>query len=246
MTVSVRARTDVVPGLGPAAGMVGQVCVLVVLAATVGLSLAGWIAGAAYAVLIQAMLTRGLYRSGARTLGPANTVTLARAVLVGGVTALVAHSIGHRTSVAVLVTIAAVALALDAVDGQVARRTGSTTELGARFDMEIDAFLILVLSVYVSQSLGWWVLAIGLFRYAFVAAAWPLPWLAAELPPRFSRKVVAAIQGVVLAVAASGLLPTLVAVAAVGAALAVLAWAFGRDVGWLWGNRHVYAATVRG
>ena len=39
------------------------------------------------------------------------------------------------------------ALALDGVDGQVARRTGTASELGARFDMEVDAFLILVLSV---------------------------------------------------------------------------------------------------
>ena len=36
---------------------------------------------------------------------------------------------------------------LDAVDGHVARRTGTATAFGARFDMEVDAFLIVVLSV---------------------------------------------------------------------------------------------------
>ena len=36
--------------------------------------------------------------------------------------------------------------------------------------MEVDAFLLLVLSAYVAQDLGWWVLSIGLLRYAFVAA----------------------------------------------------------------------------
>ena len=41
---------------------------------------------------------------------------------------------------------------LDAVDGQVARRTGTVSALGARFDMEVDAFLILVLSVYVAPD----------------------------------------------------------------------------------------------
>ena len=49
--------------------------------------------------------------------------------------------------------------------------------------MEVDAFLLLVLSAYVGQDLGWWVLVIGLLRYAFVAAGWALPWMRATLPP---------------------------------------------------------------
>ncbi len=40
-----------------------------------------------------------------------------------------------------LVALASAALVLDAVDGQVARRTGTATALGARFDGEVDAFL---------------------------------------------------------------------------------------------------------
>ena len=46
------------------------------------------------------------------------------------------------------------ALILDAVDGWLARRTRTATELGARFDMEVDAFLILALSVFVSRAAG--------------------------------------------------------------------------------------------
>jgi hypothetical protein len=38
--------------------------------------------------------------------------------------------------------------------------------------MEVDAFLIMVLSVYVARESCWWVLAMGLARYAFVAAGW--------------------------------------------------------------------------
>ena len=86
--------------------------------------------------------------------------------------ALVVESVLRPEPVALLVRLAAVALALDAVDGWVARRTGTVSELGARFDMEADAFLILVLSGFVADSLGGWVLAIGLMRYAFVAAGW--------------------------------------------------------------------------
>ena len=64
-----------------------------------------------------------------------------------------------------LVLLASVALALDAVDGRVARRTGTVSALGGRFDMEVDAFLILVLSVQVARDHGLWVLVIGAARY---------------------------------------------------------------------------------
>jgi phosphatidylglycerophosphate synthase len=132
------------------------------------------------------------------------------------------------------VTIAAVALAMDGVDGQIARRTGTTTPLGARFDMEVDAFLILVLSGAAAIEFGWWALAIGAFRYVFVAASWVAPWLNAPLPPKFSRKVVAAQQGVMLAVVVSGLLPAWLALAALIIALGSLTWSFGRDIAWLY------------
>ena len=125
-------------------------------------------------------------------------MTLARATLAVGVAALVADSFGEPAPVTMLVSLAALALALDAVDGWVARRTRTTATLGAHFDGEVDAFLILVLSVYVARSAGAWVLAIGAARYAFLAAGWPLPWMRAPLPPRYWRKVVAATQGIVL------------------------------------------------
>ncbi|WP_422773623.1 CDP-alcohol phosphatidyltransferase family protein [Plantactinospora sp. WMMC1484] len=229
---------------GPAVGLAVQFVVLAALGATIGLGPAGWLAGSAYAVVTWLLLSRGLRRSGASMLGAANRVTLARSILVGAVTALVAASFWSPAPVALLVSVAAVALALDWVDGQVARRTGTSTALGARFDMEVDAFLILALSVYLAQSLGAWVLAIGALRYAFVAAARALPWLNAALPHRFSRKTVAALQGIVLAAAGSGLLPGLLAQSTVVLALVLLCWSFGRDVGWLWRARHRYATPA--
>jgi len=90
--------------------------------------------------------------------------------------------------------------------------------------MEIDAFLILVLSVYAGDRFGWWTVALGAYRYLFVAASWALPWLNAALPPKFSRKVVAALQGVVLAVATAHLLPYSVTMAALAVALGTLTW----------------------
>src|SRR5215831_12467345 len=193
--------------LAPTIGLVAQVTLLAVLGATVRLGEIAWFVGVAYAIVVWALLTRGLEHSGVGSFGPANWITLSRTALVGAVTALVVEAFHRDPALPALVTITAVALVLDGVDGQVARRTGTTSGLGARFDMEVDAFLILVLSVYMTTALGAWVLAIGAMRYLFVAASWFLPWMRGQLPPRFWRKVVAAVQGVALLVAAAGVLP---------------------------------------
>ncbi|MFG2141454.1 CDP-alcohol phosphatidyltransferase family protein [Streptomyces sp. NPDC048650] len=224
------------------AGMAVQLLVLEVLCRAIGLDTAGWLTGVLFAVVTWAVLTVALHRSWSGPFGPANRVTLARAILVGCVAALVADSFAHRVPVPLLVALATVALILDAVDGQVARRTGTATALGARFDMEVDAFLILVLSVYVALPLGAWVLLIGLMRYAFVAASWVLPWLRGGLPHSMARKAVAALQGIALVVAGAGIVPPAWSLLAVGAALALLVWSFGRDVAWLWRVREETAA----
>ncbi len=211
------------------------VALLALLTRVAGLEPPGWLAATAFAVAGWAVLVEALPRYEVRRFGPADLVTLTRAVLVGGVTALVADTGHPRGSVWPLVVLAAVALAMDAVDGRVARRTGTTSEFGARFDMEVDAFLILVLSAFVATSLGWWVLAIGAMRYLFVAAGRVWPWLRAPLPARVSSKAVAAAQGIVLA--AATLLPTTPAAVLVASALAALVWSFAHDIRWLHGHR---------
>jgi len=222
----------------PAAGLIAQVGLVALLAETAGLGTAGWVVGVACAVTMAVALTSGLARRPGDRLGPASWVTLARATLAVGVAALVADSFAHRTPVALLVTLSAVALALDAADGWVARRTGTATALGARFDGEVDAFLILALSVYVASAYGAWVLAIGAARYAFLAGEWGLPWMRTTLPPRRWRKVVAAAQGVVLTVAAAEALPRALAQALLAAALIALAASVGECTWWLWRRRH--------
>ena len=205
-----------------------------------GLPAIGWWAALGYLVVSTALLLRGLRRGRAVRFGWANVVTSTRSALVGIITGLVVASVIEPIPIPLLIGLAVPALALDAVDGWVARRTDSITELGARFDMEVDAFLLLVLSAFVAQLLGPWVLAIGLMRYAFVVAGWMLPWMRGQLPPRYWRKVVTAVQGIALALAASGLAPTLAGVA-VAIALALLVESFGRDVIWL-ALRHRSAA----
>ena len=241
--------------IGPLLGLVAQFVLLAVLAATVGLGLFGGLVGIAVGAATNAALVFGLERRGQDALGPADRVTLARATLVGGVAALAADSLvastqvttglSVRASTPVMVALATVALVLDAVDGRVARRTSTCSALGARFDMEVDAFLILVLSVYLVPSLGGWVLAIGAARYAFVAAGMLLPWLRGSLPPRYWRKVVAAIQGIALTAAAAQVLPHPATAAVLLISLALLTESFGRDVAVLSRSRRIRPTAAR-
>ncbi|HVX42339.1 MAG TPA: CDP-alcohol phosphatidyltransferase family protein [Mycobacteriales bacterium] len=187
-----------------------------------------WFVGLACGWAITALLELGLRRVG-EPARPADRVTLFRAVLAAGAAGMVFNPAGP-----VLVVTAAVALALDAVDGQVARRTGTARPLGARFDMEVDAFLILVLSIGVARQYGWWVLAIGLARYAFLGAARILPWLTGPTPPRYWRKAVAAIQGIVLTLALTGWLDRLIGRFVTGLALTLLLISFGTQIAGLY------------
>jgi phosphatidylglycerophosphate synthase len=214
-------------------GVLATAALLGVVSATAGLDVAGWIAGLASGTAATGLMATARKRSDQPLILPADWVTLTRAVLCAGVAGLVADSFGRPVPITAMVTLAAIALALDAVDGQVARRTGTATPLGGRLDGEVDAFLILVLSVAVSRNYGSWVLLIGAARYALLLAGWLIPWLAAPLPPRYWRKVVAAIQGIVLTVAVSGVISPLTGMIAVAAALLLLAESFGRDVIWL-------------
>jgi phosphatidylglycerophosphate synthase len=168
--------------------------------------------------------------------GPADWVTLTRAVLTCCVAALTAASFAGQVRVGAVVLLGCVALALDWVDGRVARRTGTASEFGAAFDMEVDAFLVLVLSVFVARWAGPWVLMTGAARYALLLAGWWLPWLRRPMPDRYWAKVVAAIQGIVLVIAAAGVLPRPLVLITLAVALGLLAASFGHQVWWLWSN----------
>lgn len=122
----------------------------------------------------------------ASTLGAANLVTLAR----GGLVAVLIAFVGETHEGWAAFAIATAALVLDGVDGWVARKLEISSSFGARFDMETDAFSLLVIAGLVWQfdKAGPWVLLAGLMRYAFVAAAGAAPYLAGPLLPSLRRK----------------------------------------------------------
>lgn len=130
---------------------------------------------------------------------------------------------------------AAILLALDGVDGWVARRQRLASPFGARFDLETDALTILALSALALAlgKAGPWVLALGLMRYAFVAAGWLWPSLARPLPPSLRRKTVCVVQIAVLGALIAPVLVPPVSSALAAAALLALAWSFALDLAWL-------------
>jgi phosphatidylglycerophosphate synthase len=159
---------------------------------------------------------------------PADRVTFARAALACGCAAMTALAlIGPAPARnGWLFGLSVPTLLLDAVDGQVARRTGTATDAGGRLDMEIDAVVLVVLSLAVASALGWWVVLIGAMRYLYAAATWVRPRLATPLPRSRFRVVVAGVQGAALAGALAPFAPTPLATSAVAAALALLLASF--------------------
>lgn len=163
---------------------------------------------------------------------PADRVTLLRAVLAGGCTTLVVLSVFADVPSRswILFALATPALLLDAVDGWVARKTGTANPHGARLDMETDAAFLAVLSIPVAFFVGPWALAIGAMRYVFVAASWWRPALRQKLNYSSFRRITAGFQGVTLVFVLMPIVPFAVAVPITAVALVLLIVSFGKDI----------------
>jgi phosphatidylglycerophosphate synthase len=170
--------------------------------------------------------------------GLANWTTTARAALA----ALVAGFVGEPADWASAAAIAGVALAvavLDGVDGWLARRGRLQSSFGARFDMEVDALLLMALAIlawHYGKS-GAWVLLSGWLRYLFVAGGGFFPWLSRPLPHSRRRQTVCVIQTVGLILACAPVIPSPTSDVLAAIALCALAWSCRVDVRWLWRTR---------
>lgn len=192
-------------------------------------------AAVVFAVMMAVVVaTVGAHHPFAR-FGPANYVTMLRAAMVSLAATLLLEPASNEVAWFVVGATACLA-ALDGLDGWLARRTGLASDFGARFDVEVDALLILVLSLFVwrHDKAGVWVLACGLMRYGFVAAGWLLPWMAGPLKPTLRGKTVAVGQYAGLGLALAPMVPYPASRVVAAITLATLVWSFGIDVRRLW------------
>jgi phosphatidylglycerophosphate synthase len=166
-------------------------------------------------------------------LGPANQVTLGRLAL----TALLGGFLGEAPAAVAgtAAALAAVVLLLDGVDGWLARRGGWASPFGARFDMETDALLVLLMAALAWQldKAGAWVLLSGAMRYLFVAAGVFLPWMRRPLPESRRRKTVCVLQVLSLLLALTPWLERPWSEALAAAGLLLLCYSFLVDIVWL-------------
>jgi len=166
--------------------------------------------------------------------------------LVGGLCLLIVRPPTFTTGV-IAAVVAAVVTALDGLDGWLARRTKMSSPFGARFDMEVDAALIFVLSILACKygKAGTWLLAAGLMRYVFVAAGRLWPWMRGPLPQTQRAKIICIVQVCALIVLMiPQVRPPISSVVAL-AGVALLSYSFLIDTLWLWDHRAVDAPRDR-
>jgi phosphatidylglycerophosphate synthase len=121
---------------------------------------------------------RGAYTPSGR-FGRANAVTCLRLVLV-----LVLTSPAKWLDSNLAAALVGLVMALDLLDGWLARSRGDASAFGAHFDMETDALLVFVITLrlWLVEGYGAWVLCAGLWRYVYVLALWLLPGRGREAP----------------------------------------------------------------
>lgn len=168
---------------------------------------------------------------------PANVVTAVRGVGALLCAALVGVDLlDHPSSASwILAVVAAPTLLLDIVDGQVARRTGTVSEFGGQFDMEVDAFMVGVVSVHAAMAahppaIAVLALFVGAMRYLLAVATWWRGTWRNPVSPRPFRKIVAASVAALLWVTTTPVTPSMVTALCVVVSFALLTWSFGTQI----------------
>jgi phosphatidylglycerophosphate synthase len=197
-----------------ACGLLGALAASLALGGLTPLALAG--------PLLLGMLAFQLRAFGTTRSRLPNLVTALRVVL----TSLLALDPGSTLGASRWLQAGVIALVftLDGLDGRLARRLDASSLQGARFDVEADGYLVLIVcSLHALAGLGAWVLIGGLLRYAYVLAHWQ--FRGREEPrSRYARYAFcAALTALTLALVARG--PAGPALAALGTAILVASFA---------------------
>lgn len=136
---------------------------------------------------------------------------------------------GLQQTAAVQMGLVLTIFVLDGLDGLLARRTHSTSKPGAHFDMESDAYLVLVVcTLHLFLGTGSWVLTGGLLRYVYVLTTGVLAPRGEAPRSRFGRYAFATSLGLLT----TGLWPGRLAQPLAALGTLVLCWSFARSFYW--------------
>ena len=125
-------------------------------------------------IVTAATVVRSVAAAGPQPLTAATATTLVRAGCLVALGGFLAVDPTGNSGVWIPGAIYGVAIALDGIDGQLARHRDAVTDVGRRLDTEIDAIAVLLGSVLIvidGAALVAFVL-VGLARYAFVTGCW--------------------------------------------------------------------------
>jgi phosphatidylglycerophosphate synthase len=190
--------------------------------------------------LISVLVWHGLKSYPHDRFGAANCVTTFRAMATALLAGLIPvaenfHALANPGGWWFICLFATVIFLLDGLDGYLARKSGLLSDFGARYDMEVDALLGLVLAAILWQSgkLGMWILALGLMRYCFFLAGFRISALQGPLYPSLRRKTVCCIQVFALCVLFSPLIQSPLSTVLGAGAIVCLAASFAWDIHWL-------------
>lgn len=248
--LDVRARPVASPAGAPLA--LGALALAVLTASLVGIEAfgPGLIAGTLVPYVFVGALVRTRFEMAMLPrFGPANAITLLRAILNVFILGLLIETlVGERAAMTawLIAGLAVVSLALDGVDGHLARRSRTSSAFGARFDVEVDALLLVVLALaaVIFAKAGPWVLLLGAAHHLFRLAQRLRPSLAAPLPPSFRRKTIFVVQAASLVLVVLPAVPPSLATPIAGAALAAMICSFTVDIHWLERRRAQPAARA--
>jgi phosphatidylglycerophosphate synthase len=142
-------------------------------------------AGGLVGLALRSASVRGMWTPSGK-LGAANTITLLRLGLVASLPSLFV-ALPRLPFVALLLGV----LALDSLDGPLARARGEASPFGAALDMECDALtaMVLTLLLWLAHQVAAWVLIAGLWRYVYAAIVALVPSLGEAPRTRFGRWV---------------------------------------------------------
>lgn len=161
--------------------------------------------------------------------GYANWATAGRVVLLSLISCLVPFLTEFQLFMCIWLP-----LSLDAVDGFLARKFNHGSAFGQYFDMEADAFYVLLLSflLFHLDKVGAWMLLPGVLRYIYVIVIALLGWQDREIPGSFIAKVIGA--GFFIMLPFPLIIPTPLGAYVAAGMTGLLFWSFGLSFFQLW------------